>query len=320
MENLDPKTEKLLRHLRGEIDLSRQEDDLLAGLQDYREQMDNTPVSESRKNRVWQSISDTAFKESNKSAPVHQLAQKRNQKSNPIPFFFAAAAAILIVGIGFWMMSKPSSNLEVYVSDAKQLRIELQDGSIVELRPYSKLEQVVTSNNRVTYQLEGEAFFDVSHNPKRVFSVVAGSGKVEVLGTRFDLKNWGNEPEVFLQEGSIRFSNTQNNQAIEMFAGTAARIDLEGNVENLGKVDQALYLDWKQGVLYFDNQQIDRVIAEFEQHFGIQIITKDLSKNTHISGSIELTNANQALQYLGLIINGRFEQQSEEMYLFTPNN
>ena len=83
--------------------------------------------------------------------------------------------------------------------------MKLPDGSIVWLNADSKLsysESFSRKNRNV--QLEGEGYFEVEHG-EHPFVVQTDSAQIKVLGTKFNVKNYGDENyiKVSLLEGSI---------------------------------------------------------------------------------------------------------------------
>jgi ferric-dicitrate binding protein FerR (iron transport regulator) len=66
--------------------------------------------------------------------------------------------------------------------------INLPDGSKVVLNANSKLEYPPGfSNNTREVYLDGEAYFDIAHDPGKPFIVHTGSISTRVLGTAFNI-------------------------------------------------------------------------------------------------------------------------------------
>jgi hypothetical protein len=90
--------------------------------------------------------------------------------------------------------------------------ITLSDGSSVLLKPNSKLSypKIFTGNTRKVY-LSGEAFFEISKNPKKPFFVYANEIVTKVVGTSFRIKAYADLPnvEVIVRTGKVKVrSNT----------------------------------------------------------------------------------------------------------------
>ena len=87
-----------------------------------------------------------------------------------------------------------------------KLKLSLPDGTSVWLNADSKLlydNNFGINNRNVT--LCGEGYFEVSKNKNLPFQVVSDDIKVEVLGTKFNVKNYPEDPniKVALLEGSV---------------------------------------------------------------------------------------------------------------------
>ncbi len=91
--------------------------------------------------------------------------------------------------------------------------VTLSDGSSVLLQPKSKLSypKVFTGNERNVY-LSGEAFFEISKNPKKPFFVHANEIVTKVVGTSFRIKAYANQSdvEVLVRTGKVKVNSEKN--------------------------------------------------------------------------------------------------------------
>jgi ferric-dicitrate binding protein FerR (iron transport regulator) len=96
---------------------------------------------------------------------------------------------------------------EVFEAQGTQSRITLLDGSVVTLKDGSRLNLKNNfSGNTREITLEGEAFFEIAHNPKKPFIIHTGSVKTTVLGTSFSIKAIPGETSitVAVTEGKVK--------------------------------------------------------------------------------------------------------------------
>ena len=116
-------------------------------------------------------------------------------------------------------------------NDDKPQTITLSDGSSVLLQPNSKLSypKIFIGNERKVY-LSGEAFFEISKNPKKPFLVFANEIVTKVVGTSFKIKAYANQPnvEVVVRTGKVRVKPNQliansNNEEIVLLPNQAVR-------------------------------------------------------------------------------------------------
>lgn len=104
--------------------------------------------------------------------------------------------------------------LEQINNSNKPQIITLSDGSSVLLQPKSKLSypKIFTGNERNVY-LSGEAFFEISKNPKKPFFVHANEIVTKVVGTSFRIKAYNNQSdvEVLVRTGKVKVNSEKAN-------------------------------------------------------------------------------------------------------------
>ncbi len=233
----------------------------------------------------------------------------------PIAYTWAAAAVVLIAAfIGFyWISLNPTPQL-VAQSDSTITTVVLDDGTEVTLRPYSDLFELALSETERSYSLDGEAFFDVTSDATRPFSVQAGEGIVTVLGTRFNLSNWGAKTLIFLEEGRVKFSSEENTSVV-LEPGQQARLS-DGEITTPQEVNAGQFTDWISNTIVFDGSIPEDVVAEIGQHYNISINVSNLDDQSVLNGTLQLDTINQTLEDLGLVLGGTFRQVSENEFTF----
>ncbi|MFO7822939.1 MAG: FecR family protein, partial [Cyclobacterium sp.] len=155
---------------------------------------------------------------------INSSIQKRAPRTIQKESFFnralirSAASWLLFIGLaflGFQVMkdnqSKSEENnstvhwIERSVLPGQKLALELPDDSKVWVNANSKIRfpETFARESREVF-LEGEAFFEVSHDADRPFRVHSGELTTEVLGTKFNVKSQGEKTDVALLEGKVR--------------------------------------------------------------------------------------------------------------------
>lgn len=256
-------------------------------------------------NAIWEAI----------ELKTHPRAKVLPFYQRPIAYTWAAAAVLLIATfVGFyWISLNPEPQL-IAQTDSLITTFVLDDGTEVTLRPYSELYEVAYSKTERSYSLNGEAYFDVTSDASRPFSVKAGEGTITVLGTRFNLSNWGNSAKVFLEEGSVRL--TASNQAsVLLKPGETSEIN-QGILLNPEASSADEFLDWISNTIVFSNSIPNEVVAEIGQHFNIYIDISQLDNQTGLDGTLRLDTISQTLEDLGIVFNGTFRKISDNEYIF----
>ena len=285
------------------------QDELISVLAQFREEK-FVSILNSGKEEIWLRISE---KISNPSK-IHHLEKVSVLKA------WSIAATILIASfVGLYMLFTKQSPSLVLQTYAQSGRITLLDGTEVLLRPNSKLVELSYSDLKQEYSLEGEAYFQVTKNTNRAFIVTSGNGMITVLGTRFNLSNWGGGTQVYLEEGSVKFENTGTSSSVVLEPGESAKTTNLGTLVLDEDANADEFNDWRNNQLIFNNREVEEIINELEQHFDIIVRVSDAVNKVKLSGGISLQSSEQSLEYLALILNGTFEQISEREYHFIPS-
>ena len=115
----------------------------------------------------------------------------------------AAAALLFAVGGGLYLAFAP--NGERYATPVGGLAsVPMPDGSKVTLNTDSQIRIALTDTERRVELGHGEAFFEVSKDPKRPFVVRAGDKRVVAVGTKFSVRREGDDIEIVVTEGKVR--------------------------------------------------------------------------------------------------------------------
>ncbi len=233
---------------------------------------------------------------------------------------WATAATVLIaafLGI-FWFTNLDNPVLVAQSGNAIESVI-LADGSQVSLRPYSSLYEIELSDSKRSYELEGEAFFVVTKDANKPFSVASDNGIVTVLGTQFNLSTWGNETKLFLEEGSVRFSDLHQN-SIVLKPGEKATIS-QNLLSNASLADAEEFKDWLNDEIVLKSTPVSQVINELEHHFKATIDFSGMQNTSElISGTIALDELSTTLNDLGVILGGTFREVNSNSFTFIPLN
>ena len=115
------------------------------------------------------------------------------------------AAALAIVAVAS-ILSLPLGTSIYTTGVGEQKTIQLADNSVVQLNTNSRLEVDYSSDLRRLSLTQGEAHFDVAHNPQRPFEVLAGQGLVRAIGTAFTVHIRKIDVEVIVTEGTVELA------------------------------------------------------------------------------------------------------------------
>jgi transmembrane sensor len=279
------------RYLAGEM-----EEQELAGFQN--ELASNPALAEAwlAYQRIWQ-IKPTApvdhwneelawvdFEKKNLSTPV-KLKSKRN-----VVYWAIAASMVLLIGATFYFLSLPTTKSYLYTDGATNV-IELIDGSKVHLNKGSAVTVFPFTRKGRSVELSGEAFFEVSPDAQRPFTIKCGSTLTEVVGTTFDIKQLKDQVNLFVNSGKVIFRSAANNQnALALTTGEAAYF--ENNKMQMVPNPSPNTIAWKTKELQLKNLSFSDAIKDVSDYFGVFITVenKDLNACGKINSTLPFKN------------------------------
>lgn len=160
----------------------------------------------------------------------------------------------------------------------------LNDGSKVMLHAGSRLEipDDFNQNERELF-LEGEAYFEVSHNEAKPFIVQSKHAYTRVLGTRFLVQAWpeaGARVEVVVSDGRVALGeniNGESDTANEVLITKNKMGVIDDNKDPVvtDVADLDWYIGWTEGRLEFENRPLSEVLPRLERWYNIDIRVED---------------------------------------------
>ncbi len=173
---------------------------------------------------------------------------------------------------------------EIVTAKGQRASVRLSDGTRVSLGVDSKLyvASIFGVAARDVY-LEGEAFFDVTHNPQKPFVVHAGTAVTRVLGTKFGLRAYAGDAEVrvVVAEGRVRLQAeyADSNGGVVLARNQLGRLMPDGQTYVQKQVDVQPYLDGVNGQITFENAPLGDVMRELEHWYDVNLGVADSSLN-----------------------------------------
>ena len=106
--------------------------------------------------------------------------------------------------------------------------------------------------------LKGEAYFEVTKDVKRPFSVVLGDMEVKVLGTSFNVSAYpGVKRQTTLIEGQVASVNVMN------------------------------YVGWKEHRFVYENKLLEEVLEDLERWYDVEVfVMHDEIRNLHLTANL----------------------------------
>ena len=179
----------------------------------------------------------------------------------------------------------------------KRFKLQLSDGTVVNLNSgttFKYPEQFGVNGKRNVY-LTGEAFFEVAKDKTHPFIVHANKVEVEVLGTKFNVSAYPENPTVnsTLIEGSIQMAEAENkSNAVLIVPNQMATWQNNSKKITTKFVDTSIYSAWTKGDIAFKDTPFSTIAKIIERTYDVKIINEnsDLARQ-NFTGSIKISES-----------------------------
>jgi transmembrane sensor len=173
-------------------------------------------------------------------------------------------------------------NYTITTRKGEEIQLVLPDQSRVWVNAASQLSFATTLGTdsfRDVY-LEGEAYFEVIHQPNIPFRVHAKNAVVEVLGTSFNVSAYSDQSamETTLLEGSVRLGERV------LTPGQSGIYD--GSAITVAEVDVENAIAWKNGYFNLNGVAISTVVKQIENWYNVEFQLDERFKNETLHGMI----------------------------------
>ncbi|GAB3508673.1 FecR family protein [Emticicia fontis] len=254
--------------------------------------------------------------------------------------FRIAASIVLVLGIGFVgiryysekqqnaFLEKINPNLttnyiETENQDSEIQKINLEDGSVIALYPKSRIRypKQFSDAKREVY-LIGQAFFNITKNPKRPFWVYTNYVSTQVLGTSFMVKAFDDDKNVKVEVRTGKVSvysrkdlekaNFQkNNELAGIILTPNQAIDYSiadsRLLKSISKKPELLIAESPESFV-FDEAPIAKVFEQLEKAYGIHIIYDEKNmENCYLTASLSDESLFEKLNLICKITHSSYE-------------
>ncbi|NHF74643.1 FecR family protein [Paracoccus sp. 12-3] len=213
----------------------------------------------------------------------------------------ASAAAVVLVTVGLWQYPKLMLEwrADYFTATGEQSTIQLPDGSTMILNTDTAIAVDFENGRRDIALLQGEAWFDVQHDPEHPFRVSGGYGRAVVKGTSFSVRREDDRDEVVLERGWVDVTCLCDNpDQVELHPGEGAEVTEEGpQAASLVNPEQALA--WREGRIMFEEAQLGHIVDELSRYYGGRIlVSRDSISRLLVTGNYRLDDIEAAIRTL----------------------
>ncbi|AGI23266.1 putative transmembrane sensor [Pseudomonas sp. ATCC 13867] len=207
----------------------------------------------------------------------------------------AGVASLLLIALLFWL--DPAYRHEQFATEPGQRRtLALADGSHLTLDGGTRVSLAWHLRSRRAELQDGQALFDVSRARLRPFQVLAGTTRVQVKGTLFNVLNAGADVQVTLLRGSVLVG--AGDSEAHLAPGQQA-ITHDGRLSAPRTVDTATATAWQDGKLVFKRTPLKQALEAMQRYRGPRIVLDDPElADLPINGVFKSENVESLLKLL----------------------
>lgn len=236
-----------------------------------------------------------------------------------------AAVGILVFTLSYFYFKSGTANVEelfqtISVPAGQRINMTLPDGTNVWLNARTTIKYPLTFNKDIRQiELNGEAYFEVVENKARPFVVQTSKGRLEVLGTVFNIEDYSDmaDYETMLFEGAVKIVPADSLlQTVTLSPDYKASLcDGKWDVE---KVDDYSVYRWREGLICFKDESFAKIMSDFEKYYGLKIVIENENvKARHYSGKFRQTDGiDYALRVLQKDIRFTYERDDERNNIY----
>lgn len=232
--------------------------------------------------------------------PLRALARDASPGARARAWIWRAAAVLLVAASGTYLWrhdvgarndtaSAPVAMREVATTKGQRANVYLSDGTRVILGVDSRIRYaaIADASSRDVF-LEGQAYFEVTHDEARPFRVHTNGAIAEDLGTEFVVRAYPGDSSVtvVVASGKVKLSPGRTDSTGRTAPDSAhdgaildpddmGQVGADGRVAVSHGANVTNYLAWTRGQIRFDAVPLSRVLRELGRWYDLQIELAD---------------------------------------------
>lgn len=227
----------------------------------------------------------------------------------------AASVAAGAVGVSVWRGTRPT----IVTARGEIRRVPLEDGSMAVVNTDTRVRVDLQPRLRGVRLAQGEAWFQVAHDPERPFVVAAGDLRVRAVGTAFSVRRHADGADVLVTEGVVEaWSSGEDLTAVRLGPGergvfrraAAPVIATDMSVQ----IDRALA--WRTGQIILDGDTLASAAGEFNRYNDRPIVIADAAlAGQRLVGRFRTNEPDAFARAAAGMLGARVEISAEEIRL-----
>ena len=257
------------------------------------------------------------------SRRIHRKRRSRRRSGIGIAAGVLVAICATVAFLSPWS-GRDDGRLQHYVTRAgEQQTLELDDGSVVTLNTSGRLVVDYNRSVRRIALARGEAYFEVTEDPHRPFTVDLGVRSVTAVGTAFNVRKSPARYQVAVTDGAVAIHAVGDDVTSappvsvdghevrlaapaerRVEAGWVAEFDLAADVLTAFQPESMdRYRDWRGGMLSFESEPLYRVVEELNRYSPKEIRIEDPSvRELSVYSAVSIHDIDAALDGFALVL------------------
>ncbi|WP_313463196.1 FecR family protein [Achromobacter sp.] len=205
-----------------------------------------------------------------------------------------ACAGLATVAWGIWWslpVEAPSFTTMVSTERGERRQLTLPDGSVLEVNGGTRAQVKLYAGRRQVDLASGEINFTVSADAARPFIVDAGSGRVRVTGTVFDVRRDADQVAVLVASGTVQVSGGHwwNLGHAVLRAGHGITVPGSGAIGVPAPADVQTATAWREGRVVFKDTPLSEVVRDMNRYLATPLrLADDKAGRLRVSASFTL--------------------------------
>ena len=223
----------------------------------------------------------------------------------------AALSGAGTLGLLNWRESLLPNGVLAWTADHRtptggQRSLTLADGTRLWLNTASAINLHFSASERRIALVQGEVFIETAHDAVRPFLVETSHGRMQALGTRFNVHLQETQTQLDVYAGAVEIRTASSTIRRVVAAGQQSRFD-RADIAPVARADAARE-SWTQGMLVADNIPLRQVVQELRRYRAGHLGVADDVGALKVYGNFPLQDTDRALRMLASVLPIHIEQ------------
>jgi len=234
----------------------------------------------------------------------------------------AGIGLMLLAGVTYSALDRTSAP-RLATAVGEQRSVTLADGSRVTLNTGTELVADLGEGSRRIRLAQGEALFEVAHDPDRPFIVESPYGTVRAVGTKFVVRvDEGRRLSVLVTEGKVIVARKDEGAGGKASAGTplgaGQELEAVGGKVEVARLDSDRLmreLAWRRGDVVFEGESLAEAVAEMQRYTERRIVVDPKVAHYSVGGYFRTNDIDAFVGTLETVFPVRAERSGQVIRL-----